>query len=76
MTFRELAIIVLQSETEPLSTNQIWNKAKILDLQSKLKGNGKNPYATFSSVLYTDFKRKNSKFVVHSSNPKKFSLRK
>lgn len=74
MTLRELAIEVLKSSKEPMSVLEIWKKAQELGLLNKIQAQGKNPYTTFTSVLYTDFKRVNNTFIVHSNNPKKFSL--
>lgn len=76
MTLRQLAIEVLKDAKEPMSVLEIWKQADTIGLLTKIQAKGEKPYATFTSVLYTDFKRVNNTFIVHSSNPKKFSLKK
>ena len=74
MTLRELAIHVLRKENRPLSAKEIWEIAEKKGLLKKLDAKGKNPYATFTSVLYTDHKKEQRTFVEHGSDPKRFTL--
>ncbi len=74
MTLRDMAIEVLKSKNKPLSAKEIWSIAKQKGLTDKLNVKSKNPFTTFTSILYTDNKRRDKTFVIHKTKPKKFTL--
>ena len=74
-TFSKLAQDVLKQSSEPLSVQQIWEKAKELGLVDKLSSSGKTPTNTLSSILYTEAKDKNKQtFKKVSESPTKYIL--
>ena len=75
MTFTQLIEKVLKETNTPMSGTEIWRKAEEKGYDKLLNSKGKNPKNTLTSILYTDIKKVNSKYVLHSSNPKKFTLK-
>lgn len=76
-TFEMMIDETFQMIQIPLTAGEIWEKAKELHLDNKLKTNGKTPWETISSKIYTDIKENgdSSKYVQLSKRPSKFFLR-
>ncbi len=61
---------------QPLSSNEIWEKAVELGLDKQLNSKGKTPWATLGARLYTDVRdNPNSIFESVGKNPKRFGLK-
>jgi hypothetical protein len=52
MTFQKLAEEILKLSDEPLTANEIWQKATEIGLDSDLESKGKTPWATLGARLY------------------------
>lgn len=76
MTFHELAEKVLRTVDEPLTPNEIWQKAVEQGLDSQLESKGNTPWATLGARLYV-ISRDNphSKFKSIGKRPKRFYLK-
>lgn len=74
MTLKQLAIEVLSTYQEPLTSKEIWSKALELGLDKKLKTKSKTPYLSMTYFLYTDKDKKKKSFIIYDSIPKKFQL--
>lgn len=67
---------VIQRMNQPLSPNEIWEKAVEFGLDEQLKTKGKTPWATLGARLYTDVRdNPNSIFESVGKNPKRFGLK-
>ena len=76
MNVYELAKQVIQQANQPLSTNEIWEKAVQLGLDKQSNLKGKTPWATLGARLYTDVRdNPNSIFEPVGKNPKRFGLK-
>lgn len=76
MNVYELAKRVIQQMNQPLSPNEIWEKAVELGLDKQLNTKGKTPWATLGARLYTDVRdNPNSIFESVGKNPKRFGLK-
>jgi uncharacterized protein len=76
MNFYELARQVIQQMNQPLSPNEIWEKAVELGLDKQLNSKGKTPWATLGARLYLEVRdNPNSNFEAIGKNPKKFGLK-
>ncbi|MBA4184487.1 MAG: HrgA protein [Acidobacteria bacterium] len=76
MNVYELAKQVIQQMNQPLSPNEIWEKAVELSLDKQLVTKGKTPWATLGARLYTDVRdNPNSIFEAVGKNPKRFGLK-
>lgn len=76
MNFYDLAKQVIQRVNQPLSSNEIWEKAIELELDKQLITKGKTPWATLGARLYTDVRdNANSIFEPLGKNPKRFGLK-
>ncbi len=76
MNFYDLAKQVIQQANQPLSSNEIWEKAVELDLDKQLNTKGKTPWATLGARLYLDVRdNPNSIFETVGKNPKRFGLK-
>lgn len=76
MNVYELAKQVIQQMNQPLSSNEIWEKAVELGLDKQLNSKGKTPWATLGARLYTDVRdNPNSIFEPVGKNPKRFGLK-
>ena len=76
MNVYELAKQVIQQMNQPLSSNEIWEKAVELGLDKQLNSKGKTPWATIGARLYTDVRdNPNSIFEPVGKNPKRFGLK-
>jgi len=76
MTFSELIEKVLNENSEPMTASEIWKYAEQKGYSKQLNGSGKNPKNTLASILYTDQKKSNKKYIVCSTSPKGFKLNK
>ena len=76
MNVYELAKQVIQQMNQPLSSNEIWEKAVESGLDKQLNTKGKTPWATLGARLYTDV-RDNPKSIFEAvgKNPKRFGLK-
>ena len=76
MNVYELAKQVIQQMNQPLSSNEIWEKAVELGLDKQLNSKGKTPWATLGARLYTDVRdNPSSIFEPVGKNPKRFGLK-
>lgn len=76
MNFYDLAKQVIQQINQPLSANEIWEKAVELGLDKQIITKGKTPWATLGARLYTDVRdNPNSVFEPIGKNPKRFGLK-
>ena len=76
MTFIDLAQQIISTLKQPLTVNEIWEKAVELGLDKKLITNGKTPSATLGARLYVDVRdNANSKFIPVGKRPVKFVLK-
>lgn len=76
MNFYDLAKQVIQQMNQPLSANEIWEKAVESGLDKQLNTKGKTPWATLGARLYIDVRdNPNSIFEAVGKNPKRFGLR-
>jgi hypothetical protein len=76
MTFTELAEQVIKFVGQPLTANEIWEKAIELGLDQQLKSKGKTPWATLGARLYVDIRdNQASKFIPVGKRPTKFGLK-
>lgn len=76
MNFYDLAKKIIQLTNQPLSPNEIWDKAVELGLDKQLNSKGKTPWATLGARLYTDVRdNTNSIFEPVGKNPKRFGLK-
>lgn len=76
MNFYELAKQVIQQMNQPLSANEIWEKAVELGLDNQLKTKGKTPWATLGARLYIEVRdNPTSVFEAVGKNPKRFGLK-
>ena len=78
MTFKELAIEILEKSGKPLSSQEIWDQANKLGyVGTEFISNGKTPLLTLQSIIYTEIKDNgdSSKFVKVTSRPTLFGLR-
>jgi hypothetical protein len=76
MTFQKLAEEILKLSDEPLTANEIWQKATEIGLDSDLESKGKTPWATLGARLYV-IVRDNPKSIFKSigKRPKRFYLK-
>lgn len=76
MNFLELAEQIIKNANQPLTSNEIWEKALELGLDQKLNSKGKTPWATLGARLYVDIRdNQNSRFVPIGKRPTKFGLK-
>lgn len=76
MNFLELAEYVIKKVQQPLTANEIWEKAVELGLDQKLSSKGKTPWASLGARLYVDVRdNPQSKFEPVGKRPTKFSLK-
>lgn len=74
--FRDLAQEVLDITKQPMSAEQIWQKANEVGLAEKVGSKGKTPARSIQAQLYVDIKeRDNSNFVQLSKHPVLFGLK-
>lgn len=76
-TFTDLCIELLSKYNDPMSPDEIWQKAIEIGLAKKIGSVGKTPSATIGARLYTDIKEngENSTFIQVSKRPARFVLR-
>jgi hypothetical protein len=76
MNFLELAEQIIKTINQPLTPNEIWEKALELGLDQKLNSKGKTPWATLGARLYVDIRdNQSSKFIPIGKRPTKFGLK-
>lgn len=76
MNFLELAEQVIRQANQPLTPNEIWEKAVELGLDQKLNSKGKTPWATLAARLYVDIRdNAQTKFEPIGKRPTKFRLK-
>lgn len=77
MKWLDLIFEVLQKTEEPMSAEEIWEKALEMKLDQKLNSFGKTPWATIGAQLYVNIRDngENSQFIQVSRRPARFSLR-
>ena len=76
-TFFDLIVDVFKETKNPMSADEVWEKAIELGLDKKLGSLGKTPSATVGARLYVDAKENGEKstFVQVSKRPSRFLLR-
>ncbi len=75
-SFLDLANEILESASEPLTYQQMWDVGKVAGLTEKLKSKGKTPWATLGSIIHVDVKdNPNSAFIKVGKRPARFFLR-
>lgn len=76
MNFLELAEQVIKKFNQPLTPNEIWEKAVEIGLDKSLNSNGKTPWATLGARLYVEIRdNSNSRFVSVGKRPTRFGLK-
>lgn len=76
MNFLELAEHIIKEVNQPLTTNEIWEKALELGLDQKLSSKGKTPWSTLAARLYVDIRdNQDSRFLLIGKRPTKFGLK-
>ncbi len=76
MNFLELAEHIVKTVNQPLTPNEIWEKARELGLDQKLNSKGKTPWASIGARLYVDIRdNPNSRFVPIGKRPTRFGLK-
>jgi len=76
MNFLELAEQIIKNSNQPLTANEIWEKATELGFDKQLNSKGKTPWASLGARLYVDIRdNPNSKFIPIGKRPVKFSLK-
>ncbi|MFN3316425.1 MAG: HTH domain-containing protein [Raineya sp.] len=76
MNFLELAKEVIEQVRQPLTSNEIWEKATELGLDQQLNSKGKTPWASLAARLYVDIRdNPRTKFEAIGKRPIKFSLK-
>ncbi|MCS7027772.1 MAG: HTH domain-containing protein [Bacteroidia bacterium] len=76
MNYLELAEQVIKQVNQPLTPNEIWEKAVELGLDQKLNSIGKTPWATITARLYVDVRdNPNTKFEIVGKRPTRFGLK-
>jgi hypothetical protein len=76
-TFKQLAKDVLEHEGIPLSSKQIWEKAKELGLIKKVDSSGQTPERTIGAQIYVELRNKPDKtiFTLYSNRPSLFFIK-
>lgn len=76
-TFVSLCEEILALEKQPMSPDEIWQKAKETGIDQKLGSTGKTPTASIGARLYVDIRDNgdNSKFIQVSKRPARFILK-
>ncbi|MGN1360335.1 MAG: restriction endonuclease [Kiritimatiellia bacterium] len=74
ITFIELARLILAQTTEPLTPDEVWQRACQTGLVQRLGTTGKTPVETLSARLYTSVKKPGSPFLATNDRPKRFQL--
>lgn len=77
MRFLELAEEVLKNASHPLNYKEMWEKAKTMGLDKRLRSRSKTPEITLTSQLYAHIKveGRKAKFCVASRQPITFWLK-
>lgn len=76
LTFLELAERVLNEETKPLLSDEIWNIARAKGYDNLINTSGKTPGRTIGAQLYVDTRdNSESKFIRVGSRPTRFFLK-
>lgn len=76
MTYLELAKKVLEEEKQPLSPEEIWEKAKAKGYDKDVSNRGKTPWKTISSQIYIDIRdNRDSPFSKVEGRPTRFALK-
>ena len=76
MNFIDLAEQIIATIKQPLTVNEIWEKAVELGLDKKLNTKGKTPAATLGARLYIEVRdNTDSKFVAVGKRPIRFGLK-
>ncbi|MGN0827879.1 MAG: HTH domain-containing protein, partial [Kiritimatiellia bacterium] len=74
LTFIDLARLILAQAAEPLTPDEIWQRACQTGVEQRLASKGKTPIATLGARLYTSVKRPDSPFIATTDRPKRFQL--
>jgi hypothetical protein len=76
MTYLELAKEVISKMQQPLTPNEIWEKAVAVGLDKKMEVKGKTPWNTIGARLYVDVSENiDSIFAITSKRPTRFFLK-
>jgi len=76
MTFIELAQKVLEENVQPMTANEIWERAKQKGYDQHLNSQGKTPWQTLYAQIYVNVKdTARSPFAVTDTRPKRFYLK-
>ncbi len=77
MNFLELAEQTINKVNQPLTANEIWEKASEFELDKILNSKGKTPWATLAARLYVDIRdNPNTIFEAIGKRPIKFWVKK
>lgn len=77
MNFLDLAEQTITTLRQPLTANEVWEKAVELGLDKKLNTRGKTPWATLGARLYVDIRdNPDSVFEAIGKRPARFWVRK
>jgi len=77
MTFIELAKKVLEENVQPMTANEIWERATQKGYDQQLNSQGKTPWQTLYAQIYVNVKdTSRSPFAVTDTRPKRFYLKK
>ena len=75
-TFHDLAFDVLRQAEQPLTYQEIWEKAEVLNLTGKLVTLGKTPWRTLGARLFVDVRdNQDSNFIKVGNRPARFFLK-
>ncbi len=76
LTFKELAIKILEEEKRPLTPMEIWDIAVKKEYDKQCDTRGKTPWNTIAALIYVDMRdNPASPFVKIDSKPRKFFLK-
>lgn len=75
-TFLELAEKILEEEKKPMSTEEIWQAAKLKGYDMNVGTEGKTPWRSIGAQIYVNIRdKKDSPFIKVGSRPRRFYLR-
>ncbi len=76
LTFKDLAVRVLEEEGRPLNVEEIWKIAQKKGYDKLVKTQGKTPWRSIGARIYVDIKNNpDSPFIKIKSKPPKFFLK-
>jgi uncharacterized protein len=75
-SFQDLAYEVLKKSEKPLTVMEIWEIGKEIGLSSKIRTQGKTPWASLGARLYVDVRdNESSRFIKVGKRPARFIIK-